>query len=215
MSKLSSRKISITIAVWTIVIMMILSPMILSAVGDDQVYAKNHNHKKYKNHHRGNSASQEIGQSQKSEQNSQCVAGGNMDTSCNNTSFQNQGNKGNNALGQQGEKGKGNSANQGIGQSQSSEQNSQCVAGGKLNNSCNNMSDQDQSNSGNNAAAQDGGHGGHGGHGKNSANQGIDQSQKSKQNAQCVSGEDATVSCNNAEFQKEVNSGNDVLGQKY
>ncbi len=153
MSNLSSRKISITIAVVFVTMLMISSLMILAGMGDYKAFAK-----------------------------------------------------------KQDGRGKGNSANQGIDQSQSSEQNSQCVAGGKLINSCNNLDGQDQSNSGNNAAAQDGGHGGHG---KNSANQGIDQSQKSKQNTQCVSGEDATVSCNNAEFQKEVNSGNDVLGQKY
>ena len=41
----------------------------------------------------------------------------------------------------------------------------------------------------------------------------IGQSQSSNQNALCVSGEDATVSCNNANFQNQVNSGNNVLGQ--
>ena len=48
----------------------------------------------------------------------------------------------------------GNSANQGIGQSQSSNQNAQCVGGGNVADSCNNTSTQNQANSGNNAAAQ-------------------------------------------------------------
>ena len=47
----------------------------------------------------------------------------------------------------------------------------------------------------------------------NSASQGIGQSQSSKQNSQCVSGEDATVSCNNVSFQNQVNSGNNALAQ--
>ncbi len=48
----------------------------------------------------GNSASQEIGQSQYSSQDSQCVSGGDTSDSCNNMSFQNQDNSGNNALAQ-------------------------------------------------------------------------------------------------------------------
>ncbi len=48
----------------------------------------------------------------------------------------------------------------------------------------------------------------------NYADQDIDQSQKSRQHSQCVSGVDVTVSCNNVEFQNEVNSGNNALGQK-
>ena len=66
-----------------------------------------------------------------------------------------------NAAGQQGggddDDDGGNNSNQGIGQSQSSRQNSQCVAGGSLGNSCNNISFQNQGNSGSNAAAQRGG----------------------------------------------------------
>ena len=55
-------------------------------------------------------------------------------------------NFGNNALAQSGGNGKysGNSPAQGIGQSQSSNQNAQCVAGGDINISCNNLSVQDQ-----------------------------------------------------------------------
>jgi hypothetical protein len=106
----------------------------------------------------------------------------------------------------------GNNANQGIGQSQSSNQNSQCVSGGSLGNSCNNLSIQNQENSGNNAAAQQGGGNGKS-KGGNNANQGIGQSQSSNQNSQCVSGKDATVSCNNVQFQNQVNSGNNALSQ--
>ena len=49
----------------------------------------------------GNSADQEISQSQSSEQNSLCVSGDDTDDSCNNFNFQFQDNEGNNALGQQ------------------------------------------------------------------------------------------------------------------
>ena len=79
----------------------------------------------------GNSAEQGIGQSQSSNQNTQCVAGGSLGNSCNNTSVQSQTNSGNNAAAQSGGNGKGsgNSAEQGIGQSQSSNQNAQCVSG--------------------------------------------------------------------------------------
>ncbi len=108
--------------------------------------------------------------------------------------------------------GNGNSASQGIGQSQSSRQNSQCVSGDDTNDSCNNVSVQNQDNDGNNAAAQDGGNGKKG-KGGNDADQGIGQDQDSEQNSQCVSGEDATVSCNNVSFQNQVNSGNNALAQ--
>ena len=47
----------------------------------------------------------------------------------------------------------------------------------------------------------------------NNSNQGIGQDQNNEQNAQCVSGEDAIVSCNNVSFQNQVNSGFNVLGQ--
>ncbi|HKR72749.1 MAG TPA: hypothetical protein VJR94_01415, partial [Candidatus Nitrosocosmicus sp.] len=100
--------------------------------------------------------------------------------------------------------------NQGIGQSQSSRQNSQCVAGGSLGNSCNNISLQNQENSGNNAAAQNGGDDDDDG---NRSNQGIGQNQDNEQNAQCVSGEDAIVSCDNVSFQNQINSGKNALAQ--
>jgi hypothetical protein len=103
----------------------------------------------------GNSASQAIGQSQSSEQNSQVVSGDDTVASGNNINLQNQENSGSNALAQDGgDDGDGNSARQGIGQSQSSEQNSQVVSGGDTIGSGNNFSFQNQENSGSNAAAQ-------------------------------------------------------------
>ena len=165
-----------------------------------------------------NRSNQGIGQSQSSRQNSQCVSGGDTNDSCNNVSLQNQDNDGNNAAAQSGgddddDDDSSNRSNQGIGQSQSSRQNSQCVSGGSLGNSCNNVSLQNQDNDGNNAAAQDGGNGKKG-KGGNDADQGIGQDQDSEQNSQCVSGEDATVSCNNVSFQNQVNSGNNALAQQ-
>ena len=69
-------------------------------------HSKNWCKKYFKKHHDndnkkgGNKASQGIGQSQSSSQNSQVVSGGDTVGSGNNFSFQNQENKGNNALGQ-------------------------------------------------------------------------------------------------------------------
>ena len=58
----------------------------------------------------------------------------------------------NNAAGQQdggdNKKGKGNDGDQDIDQDQESKQNSQCVAGGSIAASCNNLSVQDQDNDG-------------------------------------------------------------------
>ena len=48
----------------------------------------------------------------------------------------------------------------------------------------------------------------------NDAEQEIEQDQESAQNAQCVSGKDAIVSCDNENFQNQVNSGSNVLGQQ-
>jgi hypothetical protein len=108
------------------------------------------------NNGNGNSASQGIGQSQSSRQNSQCISGENTDASCNNINLQNQKNSGNNALAQNSDddNNDGNRASQGIGQSQSSSQNSQVVSGENTKNSGNNFSFQNQDNSGNNALAQ-------------------------------------------------------------
>ncbi|NOJ32692.1 MAG: hypothetical protein DA329_11195 [Candidatus Nitrosocosmicus sp.] len=104
---------------------------------------------------KGNVAQQAISQSQASVQNALCVSGSGTFVSCNNLSFQNQKNTGNNALAQQGGNGKGgNSAEQSISQSQSSEQNSQVVSGGDTFGSGNNVNVQSQTNSGSNAAAQ-------------------------------------------------------------
>ena len=165
-----------------------------------------------------NTANQAISQAQTSKQNALCVSGTGTFVSCNNLNAQNQANSGNNALAQSGGSGSGkggsgkggNTANQGIGQSQTSNQNSGVVSGGDTKGSGNNQNTQNQANSGNNAAAQQGGSG----KGGNTANQGIGQSQTSNQNAQCVSGKDAIVSCDNESFQNQVNSGNNVLGQQ-
>ena len=110
--------------------------------------------KKYKG---GNVAQQSISQSQASVQNALCASGGTTFLSCNNVSFQNQKNTGNNALAQDDDDndGKGgNSAKQSISQSQSSSQNSQVVSGGDTIGSGNNINVQNQENSGSNAAAQ-------------------------------------------------------------
>src|SRR6187551_3771901 len=107
-------------------------------------------------------------------------------------------------------KNKGNDSDQDIDQDQASQQNRQCVAGGSIAASCNNLSFQDQDNDGNNAAGQQNGGDNKKGKG-NDGDQGIDQDQDNKQNAQCVSGEDAIVSCNQLSFQEQVNSGNNAL----
>ena len=105
---------------------------------------------------KGNQASQSISQSQASVQNALCASGGTTFLSCNNVSFQNQKNSGNNALAQDDDDDDngGNSADQSISQSQSSSQNSQVVSGGDTIGSGNNINVQNQENSGSNAAAQ-------------------------------------------------------------
>jgi hypothetical protein len=160
---------------------------------------------------KGNVAQQAISQSQASVQNALCVSGSGTFVSCNNLSFQNQKNTGNNALAQQGENGKGsgNSAEQSISQSQSSEQNSQVVSGGDTFGSGNNINVQNQENSGNNALAQQGGDG----KGGNSAEQSISQSQSSEQNSQVVSGGDTIGSGNNVNVQSQTNSGSNAAAQ--
>jgi hypothetical protein len=128
-----------------IALALIISPLVAM---DDAFATK----KKYKG---GNVAQQAIGQSQASVQNALCVSGSGTFVSCNNLSFQNQKNSGNNALAQQGGNGKGgNSAQQSISQSQSSSQNSQVVSGGDTIGSGNNINVQSQTNSGSNAVAQ-------------------------------------------------------------
>ncbi|WP_458719527.1 hypothetical protein [Candidatus Nitrosocosmicus sp. R] len=105
---------------------------------------------------KGNKASQSISQSQASVQNALCASGGTTFLSCNNVSFQNQKNSGNNALAQDDDNdyNGGNSADQSISQSQSSSQNSQVVSGADTIGSGNNINVQSQENSGSNAAAQ-------------------------------------------------------------
>ncbi|WP_458744832.1 hypothetical protein [Candidatus Nitrosocosmicus sp. T] len=104
---------------------------------------------------KGNHAEQSISQSQASVQNALCASGGTTFLSCNNVSFQNQKNTGNNALAQDDDDDNGgNSAGQSISQSQSSSQNSQVVSGVDTIGSGNNINVQNQENTGNNAAAQ-------------------------------------------------------------
>jgi hypothetical protein len=158
---------------------------------------------------RANDSGQDTDQGQSSRQNAQCVSGDDVAASCNQLSFQDQDNEGNNAAGQQNGKGKGNDSDQDNDQDQDNKQNAQCVAGDSIAASCNQLSFQDQDNEGNNAAGQDGGDGKKG----NDDDQGIEQDQDNDQNAQCVSGEDAIVSCNNLSFQDQVNSGENALGQ--
>ena len=84
-----------------------------------------------------------------------CASGGTTFLSCNNLSFQNQKNTGNNALSQDDDDDNGgNFAKQSISQSQSSEQNTQVVSGGDTIGSGNNINVQNQENSDSNAAAQ-------------------------------------------------------------
>ncbi len=176
MLKTINRKSKAVIIVAVLATVMVMGPSIL---GIGEIFAqkyknwddcrddhsKNWCKKYFKNHDRddddndgGNSASQGIGQSQISKQNSQVVSGGDTKNSGNNFNFQNQFNKGNNALAQSGgdddDNDGGNSASQGIGQSQISKQNSQVVSGGDTKNSGNNFNFQNQENKGNNAAAQ-------------------------------------------------------------
>jgi hypothetical protein len=105
---------------------------------------------------KGNVAEQSISQSQSSVQNALCASGGTTFLSCNNVSFQNQKNTGNNALAQDDDDDDsgGNFAKQSISQSQSSSQNSQVGSGGDTIGSGNNINIQNQENSGNNALAQ-------------------------------------------------------------
>ncbi len=177
---------------------------------DHKDYCKKHDSE---NHGEGNLASQVIKQVQSSIQNAQCVSGGNTQDSCNNISTQNQQNSGNNALGQQ--QGDGSSgdnlASQVIKQVQSSIQNAQCVSGGNTQDSCNNISTQNQQNSGNNALGQQQGDGSSG---DNLASQGIGQFQSSIQNSQVVSGGDTEGSGNNINLQNQLNTGNNALAQQ-
>jgi hypothetical protein len=145
-NKNKNRLIVTSIAI-VVAMVLITSPLVAM---DNDAFAT----KKKK----GNVAQQAIEQSQASVQNALCVSGSGTFMSCNNLSFQNQKNTGNNALAQQAGsgsgKGGGNSAEQSISQSQSSSQNSQVVSGGDTIGSGNNVNVQSQTNSGSNAAAQ-------------------------------------------------------------
>jgi hypothetical protein len=136
----------------SIAIVVALSLFASPIVAMDDAFATK---KKYKG---GNVAQQSISQSQASVQNALCASGGTTFQSCNNVSFQNQKNSGNNALAQQDDDNDdgngGSSADQSISQSQSSEQISQVVSGGDTIGSGNNINVQNQENSGSNAAAQ-------------------------------------------------------------
>ncbi len=119
----------------------------------------------------------------------------------------------------------------GIDQVQSNVQNIKCeIKGfiGIIDDSCFNSNSQNLANKGNIALAQDGGNGkggnsqgdgdgdgDDGSGGGNSADPEISQAQSNIQNVQCVSGEDAIVSCNNVSFQNQINEGNIALGQIY
>jgi type II secretory pathway pseudopilin PulG len=137
----------------SIAIVVVLALFASPIIAADDAFATK---KKYKGGG-GNVAQQTIDQSQSSIQNALCISVSGTFVSCNNLSFQNQKNTGNNALAQQNDgsgKGGDNSAEQGIGQSQSSKQNSQVVSGGDTVDSGNNINVQSQTNSGSNAAAQ-------------------------------------------------------------
>jgi hypothetical protein len=167
----------------------------------------------------GNSVSQGIGQSQASTQLGICVSGDGTLISCNNLSFQNQENEGNNVAGQQGgdddDDNGGNDAEQGIGQSQDSDQSALCVSGDGTFLSCNNLSFQNQENEGNNVVGQQGGgNGDYNDNGGNSVSQGIGQSQSSSQRSGVVSGDDSIASGNNVNIQNQENEGNNVAGQE-
>jgi ABC-type Na+ efflux pump permease subunit len=148
-NKTKTKKYFITASIAIVVALALLASPIVTM--DDAFATK----KKYK---AGNVAQQSISQSQSSVQNALCASGATTFLSCNNVSFQNQKNSGNNALVQQDDDdddGKGgNYAEQSISQSQSSSQNSQVVSGGDTIGSGNNINVQNQENSGNNAAAQ-------------------------------------------------------------
>jgi hypothetical protein len=145
-NKNKNKKLFVTSIAIVVALALFASPIVTM----DEAFAT----KKKKD---GNKASQSISQSQSSVQNALCASGGTTFLSCNNVSFQNQKNSGNNALAQQDDDndGKGgNSAEQSIGQSQYSNQNSQVVSGGDTIGSGNNINVQSQENTGSNAAAQ-------------------------------------------------------------
>ena len=146
-NKNKNKKLVVTSIAIVVALALFASPIVAM---DDAFATK----KKYKG---GNVAQQSISQSQASVQNALCASGGTTFLSCNNVSFQNQKNTGNNALAQQDDdddNNGGKSAEQSISQSQSSSQNSQEVSGDDTIGSGNNINVQNQENTGNNALAQ-------------------------------------------------------------
>ena len=148
-NKNKNKKLIVTSIAIVVALALFASPIVAM---DDAFATK----KKYKG---GNVAQQSISQSQASVQNALCASGGTTFLSCNNVSFQNQKNSGNNALAQQvdddyDDGNGGNTAEQSISQSQSSSQNSQEVSGDDTIGSGNNINVQNQENTGNNALAQ-------------------------------------------------------------
>jgi preprotein translocase subunit SecF len=153
---INKKQVSILAVVTAIAIVMTVSPVGMN-FSNNVAFAggKDHDNNDDDDDNDGNSASQIIAQVQRSIQNSQVVSGGDTEDSGNNFNFQNQENKGNNALAQSNDDDNdGNSASQAIVQSQSSRQNSQVVSGGDTEDSGNNFNFQNQENSGNNALAQ-------------------------------------------------------------
>ncbi|WP_458744246.1 hypothetical protein [Candidatus Nitrosocosmicus sp. T] len=139
---IQNKKLLLTVSIVIVVALALIASPIVAM--DDAFATKKKN---------GNTSTQSIPQSQASVQNALCASGATTFLSCNDVSFQNQKNTGNNALALQGEQG-GNSAEQSISQSQSSSQNSFVVSGGDTMGSGNNINVQNQKNTGNNALAQ-------------------------------------------------------------
>jgi hypothetical protein len=143
-NKIKSKKLFVTSIAIVVALALLISPIV--AMDNDAFATKTK---------KGNHAEQSISQSQTSVQNAGCVSGLTTFLSCNNLSFQNQKNTGNNALAQDNDDGKGgNSADQSISQSQSSNQNSQVVSDGDTIGSGNNIKLRNQENSGDNVLAQ-------------------------------------------------------------
>ena len=141
-----NKKYINTASIATVVALALISCPMIAMDNDDFATKKK----------KGNHAEQSISQSQSTVQNALCASGGTNFLSCNNVSFQNQKNTGNNALAQDNndDDNDGNFAKQSISQSQSSSQNTQVVSGGDTEDSGNNINVQNQENSGNNALAQ-------------------------------------------------------------
>ncbi|HEU5120839.1 MAG TPA: hypothetical protein VFT71_07600 [Candidatus Nitrosocosmicus sp.] len=157
-----------------------------------------------------NDLEQEIEQSQYSTQLGICISGDGTFVSCNNLSEQDQDNDGDNFAVQFSDDGGDNEAEQEIEQSQYSTQLGICISGDGTLFSCNNLSEQDQDNDGDNFLVQSSG--GYRG-GDNEAEQEIEQEQSSEQSALCISGDGTFLSCNNVNDQDQDNDGDNFLVQ--